>query len=601
MEIYLDKIGKTVFTKQNDMLLPLGFNYDDETKNFELLNSKPYLRDFVEFTIRARRDLDPVTKTIRNRSLYPYQWSASIYPIISTIEQLGGKFLNAFARQAGKSEGVKLWLPFLIIFGRQYIKDFKHTRFTAVLGSYKQMAIDKLTNEVRPQIEKAMEVFNEMYPNTPLVSGNTAKNSDLKNNMDHMEINIMIDGQSMPYSEIYFVTMATKQDGLASYVTVIDESGMVDKAKFDESVAPFSNTTNGTQVIIGVPNHNPVSLLAQTYANPTSTKLIYTWKDCYRYMTWINERHAEFYRMGCENEITSQGKHSATIQWNYYVNFDASTGKFMTEDILRRENIMSLPLGDMGKHKILGKEIFRIGSADISPKSDYFSISLGLARVDRNPENPIDFKTFLDVQDMITYNSDITKERLDIDQKVLKLLDIIERNKLDYFIIDATSNQKHFVQKLYKGIKTRGYPTCLLPYDYSKISKLTMFNQLEDDFYAHTTKLLIKDLKWETKKLYEEMMYFEKLNKNNELSYSAPNKTGYTDDHMNSIALLNRAYSYVIECIKDRKNFDDGANKWAPKIVHWEDYERSLSYIEESEEYVLNLITGFTKVRRDKH
>ena len=34
MEIYLDKIGKTVFTKQNDMLLPLGFNYDDETKNF---------------------------------------------------------------------------------------------------------------------------------------------------------------------------------------------------------------------------------------------------------------------------------------------------------------------------------------------------------------------------------------------------------------------------------------------------------------------------------------------------------------------------------------------------------------------------------------
>ena len=152
---------------------------------------------------------------------------------------------------------------------------------------------------------------------------------------------------------------------------------------------------------------------------------------------------------------------------------------------------------------------------------------------------------------------------------------------------------------MFKGIKTRGYPTCLLPYDYSKSSKLAMFNQLEDDFYTHSTTLLQKDLKWETLKLYEEMMYFEKLNKNNELSYCAPNKSGYTDDHMNSIALLNRTYHYLVECMVARRNFDDGANKWAPRIVHWKDYERNLNSPEEDEEtYVLNLITGFTR-RRD--
>ena len=599
MDIYLDKIGKTVFTKQNDMLLPLGFNLDEDTNNFELINSKPYLRDFVEFVIRARRDLDPVSKRIRNRSLYPYQWSSAIYPIISTIEQLGHKFLNAFARQAGKSEGIKLWLPFLVVFGRQYIEDFKHTRFTAVLGSYKQIAINKLTNEVKPQIEKAIEVFNEMHPDTPLVSGNTSKGNDLKDNMDHMEINIIIEGQSLPYSEIYFVTMATKQDGLASYITVIDEAGMVDKAKFDESVAPFSNTTAGTQVIIGVPNHNPVSLLAQTYSNPQANKLLYTWKDCYRYMKWVNEKHANIYKKGCENEIASQGEFSATIQWNYWVNFDASTGKFMTDDILNRENIMSLRLGNMAlDQKLSGTSIYRAGSADISPKSDYFSISLGVITVDKSEDNPYDYKTYLDVHDMITYNSDKNKERLDIDQKVEKLLDIIKRNKLDYFIIDSTSHQKHFVQKLFKGVRTRGYPTIILPYDYSKASKLAMFNQLEDDFYAHTTKLLEKDLKWETEKLYEEMMYFEKLNKNNELSYCAPNKTGYTDDHMNSIALLNRTYNYLVESMMARKNFDDGANMWAPRLVHWEDYENNLKTPEDEEEYVLNLITGFTRVRR---
>ena len=67
---------------------------------------------------------------------------------------------------------------------------------------------------------------------------------------------------------------------------------------------------------------------------------------------------------------------------------------------------------------------------------------------------------------------------------------------------------------------------------------------------------------------------------------------------MNSIALLNRTYNYLVESMMARKNFDDGANMWAPRLVHWEDYENNLKTPEDEEEYVLNLITGFTRVRR---
>ena len=114
-KLYIDHIGRVVFQKISGLLLPIGYDLQKDG-SFKLLNKNPFLKIFVEFVIRSRKRLDPYTNKVENFPLYPYQWSASIYPIISTIQKLGLDFLQSFSRQSGKSEAIKVWMAFLLVF-----------------------------------------------------------------------------------------------------------------------------------------------------------------------------------------------------------------------------------------------------------------------------------------------------------------------------------------------------------------------------------------------------------------------------------------------------------------------------------------------------
>lgn len=594
-KLYIDHIGRVVFQKISGLLLPIGYDLQKDG-SFKLLNKNPFLKIFVEFVIRSRKRLDPYTNKVENFPLYPYQWSASIYPIISTIQKLGLDFLQSFSRQSGKSEAIKVWMAFLVVFTRRFRK-IKHNRFTCILGSYKKESIKKLTDEIKPYIFLAVQVYNEMFPESPLITGED--DNKLSNNSEHLEINMIKNGESIPYAEIFFITLGASQDSLASHLTVIDESGLVDNETYAVSVEPFSASTNGTSVFIGVPNHNPVSLIANVYANEDAEKLFYNWEDCYKLMSWVDEESANDYKVKTIKNIKKNGgKHSASVAWNYYVDFNSTIGKFMTNEVLERENIMSLDKGNMQKTiETSPSEVqFRVGSADISAKSDFFSLSFGITTVTRDRKNRT-FTSSTDVHDMVTLNQG-REDRLNIDQKVAEIIMLLQKYKIELFIVDSTASQKHFVQKLRLEMKKRDIPTMLLMYDYSEISKRTLFNMLEESLYDHSLRLL-KPKSWETRKLKEEMLYFQKINpKTQKIQYSAPNKSGFTDDHMNSIALLNRAYSFLIESILKRKIFDDGADKWVPREIYWEEENEKDTKIERPN-YTFNLLTGFKKVENN--
>lgn len=592
-KVYIDPIGRLILKKIKGLLLPIGYNLQEDG-TFSMINKKPYLKLFIEFVIRSRKRLDPFTGKVENFPLYPYQWSASIYPIISTIEKTGMDFLQSFSRQSGKSEAIKVWMAFLVVFTRRF-RFIKHSRFTCILGSYKKESIKKLTDEVKPYILLAVKVYNEMFPEAPLITGED--DNKLSNNSEHMEINMLKNGESIPYSEIFFITLGASQDSLASHLTVIDESGLVDNETYVVSVEPFSASTDGTSVFIGVPNHNPVSLIANVYANEDAEKLLYNWEDCYKLMSWVDPNSANDYKKKTMQNIKKNGgRHSASVAWNYYVDFNSTIGKFMTNEVLERENIMSLDKGTMTKTITPsgGEDQFRVGSADISAKSDFFSLSFGITTVERDRKNRT-FTERTEVHDMVTLNKD-RDERLNIDQKVEAMIMWIEKYKIELFIVDSTSSQKHFVQKLRLELIKRKFPTMLLMYDYSEVSKKTLFSKMEENLYDHSLKLLKYDLKWETRKLKEEMLYFQKINpKTQKIQYSAPNKSGFTDDHMNSVALLNRTYSYLIESILKRKIFDDGSDRWVPKEIHWNEVSEK-DKIDKKPQYKLNLLTGFSKI-----
>ena len=176
--------------------------------------------------------------------------------------------------------------------------EFIHERFTGILGSYKADTIDKLRKEVIPYFKVAIEVYNDMYKDIELVSALDGKNTKLVNNSNRLEISAKVDGQYLPYSECFFITLGTSQDSLTSHITAIDESGKVDNDLFDNSVSPFSNSTRGTQIFIGVPSTSPNSLLQKKYEaryneNSKIDCYFYDWKMCYSLAKKVNPEQAE--------------------------------------------------------------------------------------------------------------------------------------------------------------------------------------------------------------------------------------------------------------------------------------------------------------------
>ena len=83
------------------------------------------MKIFIEYVIKSIQEIDPVTNEVISKPLYPYQWVACLWPIISIFEEKGEKILEAFSRQSGKSESIKVWLPFVLLFTRKFLK-IKH-------------------------------------------------------------------------------------------------------------------------------------------------------------------------------------------------------------------------------------------------------------------------------------------------------------------------------------------------------------------------------------------------------------------------------------------------------------------------------------------
>lgn len=564
-EIFIDPISNIVFAKTFKGTIPIGINFDKETGNFESIENIEYYQTFIEYVIRSRQYYDVVRKIYKYRELFPYQWSVCLKIIDSVMGKKGRKILPVQARQTGKSEAIKVWLPFIVIFARQYV-EFIHERFTGILGSYKSDTIDKLRKEVIPYFKTAIEVYNEMYKDIELVSALDGKNTKLVNNSNRLEISAKVDGQYLPYSECFFITLGTSQDSLTSHITAIDESGKVDNDLFDNSISPFSNSTRGTQIFIGVPSTSPNSLLQKKYEardndNSKIDCYFYDWKMCYSLAKKVNPEQAEIMKEASLSEIAvTGGHHSITNRMNYYLEFSKTDGLFLTKEIIKQHDMFNLT--NTSFEEEIMYDTYRVAGIDISATStgDYFVISRGTAFQDNRG------LYHSKVRRITTLNKNNTLDLLTPIDKVNSICDILEEELIDICMVDSTSQQLHFIQLLRQEMNKRGILTMLIPFTYTSKSKQTMFGEWEDSLYNGFTKFPLIKTCWETEKLYEEMQTLIKKETASGYTYEAfkdkkdLQTKGNSDDHVNSVAMLHYSLQYLDLAITNGEWFRDGTN-----------------------------------------
>lgn len=553
-DLYLDEKYNILYRKnKSNFYEPIAIEYNIKTNECKLIASIPYLFDLIRYINFVRRKKNPKDGSFRILPLFIYQYSSIIHNIIKVMNPKSERILNSWSRQSGKSEGIKLTLGYLQTFGMLYLET-KLDRFASVLASYDMKSVKKLFRETKPYILKGVELFNTLHTDSPLLT--SKDNPKIENNLTKMELNRMVDDEELAWSHIFAITTGTTNDSLSCNAMIVDEAGLIDNEGFEVSSTPFTTATNAPILMYGLPCQIASSFLFQSFINNTAEKIIHTWEEIYKMRLLTDVKMAEGYKLDVQNRMKNNEK-SAFIRWNYYCDFEDSTGKFITRKLLNDNKCLTERI-EVPKNK---KDNWLVCGVDISPKHDYFCITISEVLQSKFGDQIIKIKY------MKTLNRE--RQRKSMRDKCLDITKLCEKFKIDILCVDSTSQQLYFIQELVNVMQESKCRTQLFPYPYSANGKEKLFGYLETMLYDQRLKLLVEDESWESEKLVEEMLYLKKEKRENRIFYGAPEGSSFSDDHVNSLALCNIGYQYAFESTNSRKEFDDGEHVWRPRLTKY--------------------------------
>ena len=557
---YYDSNSSLLFMKdsKSDIFFPFLYDYDPITNQGKIFLENPLYKALFNYVEFVRRRVDKRTGQMFSIPLFVYQWVGLFIMVNATLKGKAENFLMAWARQSGKSEIIKLFCGFAVVYLADYM-DIPLERFYLVLGSYKEEAVKKLSVEVKPYIYKAIEHYNDTHVDQLVYKKHEPSLTD---DYFTLQINKIFFGEkkSIPYSLYKAITCGSTQDGLSAHALVVDEAGLIESSLFETSVAPFTTTTGGCQFIYGVPNSQAESLFIMKYNSREVQKVIFDWEKIYNLRKLTNNKLADTYYTSCTSKIKEKGKNSPFIQWNYYLNPYHASGKFINEKLLNGLNILvnTHTVGDNFPPSTNKQNVFNVAGFDTSVKHDYKALTIGTATITEN-------NYITEVKAMYTFNK--YGKRMSVETLADQVVQKCIQYKVDVFCFDSTSHGLSFIQMFIKFMRKYNVVISLCPYSYTGLTKSRLFNALEESVYEQRIKLLKKNETWESEKLVEELLYLErKVSKSNNsiVNYSAPNMEECSDDHANSLALFNIGLKELIERINShdnrRKEFDDGIN-----------------------------------------
>lgn len=208
MKQYFSEKCKMIFIKNKfNSLEPLYYQAavsNNGKVQAKKIQPKTIYWDFILFARFTSRTVDKRTGDVSPGYLEAYQYAIAFQIIDSCMNLASEDILGALSRQSGKSHIVRLTLAFCLIFVPLY-KFITEERFYVVYSAPKRGIAKDQYRKIKPHVEDAIELFNELYPTTPLLTRKSDKS--LIDNEEKFEVNRVFGEKTIPYSSLDVLTL----------------------------------------------------------------------------------------------------------------------------------------------------------------------------------------------------------------------------------------------------------------------------------------------------------------------------------------------------------------------------------------------------------
>ncbi|MGL5458918.1 MAG: hypothetical protein ACRDBY_04820 [Cetobacterium sp.] len=585
---YLDRQSKIVFTPNSEgVYTPKYKNFDEETGNAKIIARNKIFLELVEFVNYARRYTDKRTGKKKSLPLFPYQWSCLLSVIDALLDPKSQQFLWAMSRQSGKTTNYEILIPFALVILPKYVET-DSVRFTVILGSYKDDAVQEVFKKVRPFIYKAIEFYNKRNKDQLLCKYFDSK-LKLKDNDDLLEIDKQFtNGETTTYSQIRAITCGAVSDGYSSNLSCMDESGLISADLFKTSMANFTSSTAGVTIYSGVPCENSASLFYDKKRDKMVKTFLYDYPLVRDMKYMVSKKLGDAYVADYMSKVSGNtgGEQSSFIRWNYYLDTEDSSGKFISKNTLINNNVLCNDIRRPNK----SENIYVVAGVDVSASGDYKVMTIGETMIYKDFDivtKKLVNKYRNDVCDMVSFNKLGQKQSGEDFAK--NCAEMCKKYEVDCVAVDSSSaGGKIFTQLFRKHLAILGCKVMILPFSYNQ-NKQFLFGFLEQSIHNGDLHLLKEDSLWESEKLVEEMCYMLKkhVQGTTYVKYEAPKGNGFTDDHVNSLALFNLCIKEIYERSRDKNKckVDDGSgNPWRLRLTRYTTLEDTP--IEQAKKYL---------------
>ncbi len=565
-EMYYEEKYKILFIKRKWGLEPIMYDCDiiEHMDSYEYsgVEIKPERTNliymFIRYVQKCGDRYDKISGIRQYGFLETWQWNSCIKFLLGAGRMKSEDFLQAVARQGGKSMSARMTIPFASIFLPvcSYIKESRF--YSAWVSPTTRLALDHF-DKMRPYFEVAIELFNEVYPETTLVT--KADDRDIKDNRNTIEIDRETPNGRIPHCSFLIMSADTKSKtpGFTIHLLWVDEAQLISADYFYENMAPMTSRTGGCTIIQGTSLPSAEQLLYATYRRKSideKRRVFVNVEEVYQSIYLRSPDEAEDYWRRYSKEAGDFGENSDYIMSQYYVSFDIKGERWFTLEQLEELSVFRIKeIGIDNLTKTLpmysdsSRRYYRIGSFDSAKKNDIAAFICGIVEVTED-RGDIDYNIY--ITDFISVNDEEKKSNKILTPEVMteRLVSLCSRYRLDMIIFEATANQDDRAFYLAKALSRTGIGTKVIPIDYSGTNKQKIFLKAESVVQCAKVALPIQDVSYQNKgyrEFIEQLKIFKKEVIGSRIKFAAPEGRNLHDDFISAFAQLVYIPYYLTE------------------------------------------------------
>ena len=285
----------------------------------------PILFEWIRSVKNVLKKVDVNTQTITEGSLFLYQWVITIRLLLSMMKYDAKVHDIEQSRQTGKNFEMELLFGFLPVFGKKHFKSPNNV-FCVVIASYKlEDGVDKVFNNCYDYIEKNIELFNIIYPDTPIFKGNFEYQGKKyitidKKSAQRTNIDMILNGEQVKYSLLLGLTTNTKNDGLSIDCGWLDEGQATPFEEFDRSIDAGRTSTGANLAVTGISSTDTANVQYHYNQDINANKIKLVYPLAYNLQKFTHVDRAEKMRAYVESKFDGLGIEATINQTNYFLN-----------------------------------------------------------------------------------------------------------------------------------------------------------------------------------------------------------------------------------------------------------------------------------------